>query len=104
MTLKSALEALETDAKTWDGVNESLTSAAASATFENLTDDEFSWAGSASGLTATYASLQQKIAGLCSGGATEAGNIAVELRNVKKTYEGTDEAAKARLQGVWDVA
>ena len=103
-TLQAALDALSHDATTWDDVSSTLSSAATSASGEFLDDDQFSWAGSATGLTATYAALKDKIAGLCAGGSQETAAAAQELRNVKTTYEGTDEAAKNKLHGVWDVA
>lgn len=103
-TLQAALDALAHDATTWDDVSATLSTAGTSAAGEVLTDDQFSWAGSATGLSETYAALKDKIAGLCQNGSQETTAAAAELRNVKTTYEGTDDAAKNRLNGVWDVA
>ena len=104
MSVEVAIEALEKDAVKWEDSADALSKASSQAATQDLSDYEFSFIGTTVGLTSTYAEIQNKVANLCAGGYHEMTAIAAELRAVKTTYEGTDEAAKAKLQGTWDVA
>ena len=53
---------------------------------------------------ATYEQLQEEVAAPLPQGVGEADKIAATLREVKLVYESTDDAAKQRLKGVWEVA
>lgn len=103
-TLEAALDALNHDATTWRDVSATLTTAGTSANGLVLSDHDLSWAGVETGLNETYRSLQEKVAGLCTGGTTETAAIATELDNVHAAYVGVDAAARDRLHGTWDVA
>jgi uncharacterized protein YukE len=103
-TLQAALDALSHDATSWDAAAEVTSDAMTAASQQTLTVSDLSWAAGVVGLSDTYDSMVQKMVGLLSGGTIEMREIATELRAVKTTYEGTDDAARARLDGVWDVA
>jgi hypothetical protein len=102
MSLEVALDALQKDADKWSDTATTLSAAHDGATSITLTIKEFSWAGEHTDLLATYQEAQTKIAELCRQGAAEATGIKDALIATKTTYAGTDEAAKAKLDGVWD--
>lgn len=104
MTLQSSLDALESDAVRWDTTSHTLADAGTAAQGLALGTSQLSWAADETGLTATYEQIRAKVAGLLTEGGEQTGAIATRLRQVKRDYEGTDEAARARLAGSWDVA
>lgn len=101
MSFEVALEALGDDAGVWDGVSGTLSTATTSASSLTLTTSQLSWAAEVVGLTTTYESMREKIERLLREGTTATETIAANLRTVKTTYEGHDEAAKQRLASAW---
>ncbi|WP_250029444.1 type VII secretion target [Paractinoplanes maris] len=103
MTLKAALNALHTDAVTWDETSGVLSRAAEEATGLSLTEGQLSWASASTGLLDTYAEIQAKAGRLLLQGARIHADLARTLDQVAAAYERDDEEAAARLGGVWDV-
>lgn len=103
MTLKAALQALHTDAETWDETSGVLGAAAEEAGALELTEGRLSWASRPTGLLDTYAEIQQKVTALLQQGARAHAGLARTLDQVATAYERDDEEAAARLGGVWDV-
>ncbi|MFQ6172657.1 hypothetical protein ACK8HX_13695 [Oryzobacter sp. R7] len=101
MSFRVALEALSADAGVWDEVSTTLDGASTTAAGLGLTTSQLSWAAEVVGLTATYESMRAKTERLLGEGATQTSTIAEGLRTVKTTYEGSDEAAKQRLESAW---
>lgn len=104
MTLQVSLEALDSDAARWESSSRTLAGAQQVAEGLSLSDTQLSWAGQDTGLVATYEQLREKVAALLTQGVGETDKIAATLREVKLVYESTDDAAKQRLKGVWEVA
>ena len=102
MTYEVALEALGKDATTWDETSTVLTTEGASARALSLTTADLSFAADWTGLTATYSSLQSKIAGLLEGGGTETAAIASTLRAVRKNYQENEAKATESYKGTWE--
>ncbi len=103
MTYKVALEALASDGDMWETTSSTLGDASSSAAYLTLTDDDFSWVGSSTGLTSTYLQLQNRLVALLSDGSAKTKHIGDTLRNIKKAYEDNEDAAEARYRGQWDV-
>jgi hypothetical protein len=101
VTVEVALEALTSDAKKWHDTSTTLATAASQAEGLTLTDVQLSWASQETGLQATYEQIRSRVAGLLSEGATETDRIGDTLITVRKTYESTDDDARAALNGVW---
>ncbi|MFC7488015.1 hypothetical protein ACOCJ7_18375 [Knoellia sp. CPCC 206453] len=101
MSFEVALQALGDDAAVWDDVSSTLSTATTSASSLTLSTSQLSWAADVVGLTTTYESMRAKIERLLREGTTETDTIAANLRTVKTTYEGHDEAAKQRLAAAW---
>ncbi len=102
MTYKVALDALAKDATIWDDTSSTLSSASTSAAGLTLTDDDFSWVGSSTGVSSTYYQLQYRLVALLSDGDRQTTHVADTLRNIKKAYEENEDAAEARYQGQWE--
>lgn len=99
MTLEAALAALTTDANRWDDVSDALAGARDAATRLTLPASTFSFAG---GEAATaYEAVRAHVRALLDGGVQETAGAAQALREVRRTYEETDEAARAGLSGRW---
>jgi hypothetical protein len=103
MTLKAAIDALHTDATTWDETSGVLSRAAEEANALTLTEGQLSWASRPTGLLDTYAEIQAKVGALLAQGAQTHADLARTLDQVATAYERDDEQAAARLGGVWDV-
>lgn len=103
MTYKVALEALGSDAKIWNATSTALNSAGVSGSVQVLTDDDFSFIGSTTGLTTTYQDLKDKVVLLLQDGETQTTHIATTLLEVKKNYEDNERNAESRYKGQWNV-
>ena len=101
MTLKVALEALAADAVVWDDVSSTLGGARDSAVGLTVSEAQMSWAADVTGLLQTYESIRSKTQTLLGDGATQTSTMAEGLRQVKATYEGSDQAAVERLSSAW---
>jgi len=101
MTLKVALEALAQDAGVWDDVSSTLGGARDSASSLTVTEGQMSWAADVTGLLQTYESMRSKTQTLLGDGSTQTSTIAQGLRQVRTTYEGSDQAAVERLSSAW---
>ncbi|MBT0993258.1 hypothetical protein KIN34_03010 [Cellulomonas sp. DKR-3] len=100
MTFEAAMQALTDDAKRWDGVADVTRTAADSAGSLSVRPSQFSFAGGA--VSTSFEEIRSVVEGLLRGGSAEMAGAATALRQVRATYEGTDEAAKQRLAGTWD--
>lgn len=102
MTLQADLQALETDANTWDDVSSTLSSAAGTATGLHLGTPQLSWAAEVTGLTSTYSTVREFMASRLTEGSTATAEMASGLRTVKAAFEGTDGSTANRFDGLWD--
>lgn len=100
MSFETALDALTSDARLWDEISQELGGAARSASGLVLDPSQFSFAGG--GVAASYESARARVQALLDGGERETEGAATALLQVRQTYEGTDQAARAELEGVWD--
>ncbi|MBL7258750.1 type VII secretion target [Paractinoplanes lichenicola] len=103
MTLKAAIQALHTDAATWDETSQVLSRAAEEASALTLAESQLSWASRPTGLLDTYAEIQAKAAALLKQGTQVHADLSRTLDDVAVAYERNDEEAARRLGGVWDV-
>src|SRR4051812_45450252 len=101
MTLKVALEALRSDAASWDRVAEVTQRAAHSAETLNLSTVQLSWASIETGLLDTYAELQDKTVRLLEEATAIYRDLSVKLDTIAHEYEINDEKAARELKGVW---
>lgn len=102
MTLQADLNALETDAGTWDDVSETIATASNSTWALALGLGDWSWAASPTGLEDEYDAFVEHVRGLLSLGATRTSTIAGALRTVKRSYESTDASVRDDYVGLWD--
>lgn len=102
MTLQTDLQALETDAQTWDDVSSTLSTAAPKATDLSLTVGELSWAADVTGLATTYQTYVDFVAARLGEGADETATIAAGLRQVKAAFEGAEGSNINQFDGLWD--
>lgn len=100
MGLEVALDALTDDAAIWEDASGTLEDAASAAGGLGLTHGQFSFAGGT--VAATYEELRSRVQTLLEDGAGKLDDGAAQLRQVRTTYEGSDEASKDSLDGVWD--
>lgn len=100
MSFEAAMEALSNDSRLWDGVSQELYEASRVASGLSLAPSQFSFAGD--NVAATYETARAKVEALLKGGESETAGASAALLQVRRTYEGTDEAARASLEGVWD--
>ncbi|MBG0564098.1 hypothetical protein [Actinoplanes aureus] len=103
MTLKAALDALRTDAASWDRVAEVTGRAGFEAGNLTLGAEDLSWASLPSGLLDTYTELQDKVVRLLDEATGVYRDLSVTLDRVTHAYEVDDEKAARRFEGVWDV-
>lgn len=104
MTLQADLNALETDAGTWDTISSTLAFAAGSADGLTLGTPQLSWAAEVTGLTTTYADFQDQVAERLRQGEANTSELAGGLRQVKRSYESTDTTVRDNYVGLWDAA
>lgn len=102
MSLTVGLEALGHDAKMWDGVSSTLSSASIAAGDLTLSTVSLSWAAGEEGLVDVYEAARARVQRLCSEGATETGVIASTLRQVRAAYASSDAAQQAAFDGIWE--
>jgi hypothetical protein len=103
MTVTAAISALRHDSGVWDEVAEVTRRAGQEAGALALGESALSWASVPTGLLATYAEIQQKVAALM-GEATEVyADLSTALDKVASAYELSDANAAMNLKGVWDV-
>ncbi|ACQ82073.1 hypothetical protein Bcav_3831 [Beutenbergia cavernae DSM 12333] len=100
MSFEAAMQALTDDANRWRTVAGELNSASTSAGGLGLAASQFSFAGAT--VSQTYENLRAHVQEVLSQGNTEITGAAAELDQVRTTYEGTDQAAKDRLNGTWN--
>jgi uncharacterized protein YukE len=101
MTFEAAMQALTDDAKRWDRVADAARTAADTAGSLTTHPSQFSFAGGA--VASSFEEVRAIVEQLLRGGSTEMAGAATALRQVRATYEGTDESAKQRLAGTWDL-
>jgi hypothetical protein len=100
MTFEAAMQALTDDAKRWDGVADATGTAASTAGALTAHPSQFSFTGGA--VATAFEELRAVVENLLRDGSAEMAGAATALRQVRATYEGTDEAARQRLAGTWD--
>lgn len=93
-----ACDKLREDASLWTAVAGEVRTAGRSAAGLALGPDKLGHAAAERGIVAAYQAVQQRIAQLLTGGATEFENLATTLRKVADTYQREDD------QGAHNVA
>lgn len=102
MTLQAALEALHSDADSWEQVAAVTRQAAYEASQLTLSAHELSWASLPTGLLDTYAELQRKVVTLLEEASEVYDGLSLKLDKVAYQYETNDELAARQLEGVWE--
>ncbi|WP_430781120.1 hypothetical protein [Actinoplanes sp. G11-F43] len=102
MTLQAALEALRSDAASWEQVAAVTRRAAMEANRLSLGANELSWAALPSGLLDTYAELQHTAVTLLEEASEVYGGLSLKLDQVAYRYETNDDLAARELEGVWE--
>jgi hypothetical protein len=102
MTLRAAIEALRHDAGMWQEVATATGAARTAADGLALGESALSWASRPTGLLDTYEEIRAKAAGLLGEATSGYAALGAALTEVAAAYEAGDEAASARLHGVWD--
>ncbi|BCY08832.1 hypothetical protein [Actinoplanes sp. L3-i22] len=103
MTLKVALDALRSDAASWEQVAAVTRQAAHEASLLTLGSGEMSWASLSTGLLDTYTELQLKVVTLLQEASEVYSGLSTKLDKVAYEYETNDERAARDLKGVWEV-
>ncbi|HEY8721635.1 hypothetical protein [Pengzhenrongella sp.] len=101
MNFSVNLDALEHDARLWDGAATTLATAGSTAAELNLSAVQLSWAATDVGLEAYYESARARAQRLLTEGGEETALIASTLRKVKADYEAIDVSAQERLVKLW---
>ena len=101
MTLEVSLQALEYDARLWDGTSSTLATAGSAAAGLTLSMAQLSWAADVVGLDTYYETARARAQQLLGEGSEQTALIASTLRQVKTDYETTDANAQARLSKLW---
>jgi hypothetical protein len=99
MSFEVAMKALIADADRWNGISESLSNMSGDCGGLALPDSAFSFAGGDA--AAAYEQVRSFVQGFVSDGAEKTKGAADALKEVHRTYRGTDEAAKAALEEKW---
>lgn len=99
MTLKTSLDAMTHDAKTWQAVSDDLIACARSAEGMHLTAATFSFAGGAA--HDAYESVRTWMVDYLKQGARQTWKAADGLIHVRDIYAGTDEVAKDKMRALW---
>lgn len=94
------MDALSADAVLWEGVGESLAWTSEVTAGLTLESKAFSFMGSDT--AQSYEEARLLVQTILLQGSATTQDAAHTLRIVRETYEGADEAAKARLEGTWD--
>jgi hypothetical protein len=102
MSIAVALEALEADARLWEGASSVLGTAAWSAAGLTLTSMSLSNVAADVGLVGTYEEARARVERLLREGETELQTIATTLRQVKTAYESQDASQRASYDGLWE--
>lgn len=100
-TLKMAIDALNKDSEAWATVSTELSSSSTAAYDQDVASGAFPINVPVE-LHSVYTSLQSKVGRLLAEGSTESDAVADELINVRRILEGTDDAARATIDGLWE--
>jgi hypothetical protein len=100
MGLRADLEAMTADAQAWYAASTVLDTAKQSAAGLTLEESTFCFAGG--DVAALYETARKQVEDLLAGGATETGNAADTLIEVRDDFEGTDASERDRHVGAWD--
>ncbi|MGL5930962.1 MAG: hypothetical protein ACRCY8_18675 [Dermatophilaceae bacterium] len=104
MTLQVSLDALRDDSRLWDGVSDVLSTSSTACAGLTLTAHELTGVAEREGLVAAYESVRALVERLLREGATNTGDIAERLLDVRRQYEDDDAGARARIGDAWTPA
>lgn len=90
-SVQVALGALHADAGVWQQAGGTITAAQQTATGEKLTAAQFSYWADGEGVTASYTQVQQKVAQLLGGAATNFQKISTTLIGVATEYTDNEK-------------
>jgi hypothetical protein len=96
-----AVQALRTDAHTWDEASDTLTGARNAGLPLGLQEFHFSFVGDKAGMTRVYAEIQDKITRLLGEGVAEFEALSQALTAAANEYERSDNEAYRRLHHVF---
>jgi len=99
--VSAAVQALRTDAHTWDEASATLAGARTAALPLGLQEFHFSFIGDKAGMTRVYAEIHDKITRLLGEGATELEALSQALTAAANDYERSDNEAYRRLHHVF---
>jgi uncharacterized protein YukE len=95
-----AMNALTKDAKRWDDTADMLKTAATDCAAMTLRAQDFSFMGGE--VHKEYEAARTFMHDYLSDGQRATSKTASTLRDVRKTYEGSDERAKHNIESAWD--
>lgn len=102
MSITAALEALEADARLWEGASSVLGTAARSASVLTLGSMSLSNVAADVGLVGAYEEARARVERLLREGEDELQTIATTLRQVEAAYEAEDESQRTLYRGLWE--
>lgn len=94
-----ALESLTHDAKRWYAVSDTLEAAARSAA--HLTPDAATFSFAGQSVAAEYEALRSMVQNYLQAGGQKTERAAQALREVRETYERSDDEAGRRIREAW---
>ncbi len=99
--VRAAIDALRTDAGTWDAASDELREAARVGARLDLSALHFSYLGDKLGLTQVYQQLQDRLCRLLTQGADNLTALSTALRSAADGYEQDERNAVHRMTGIY---
>jgi hypothetical protein len=98
MDLKAAVEALRSDARTWDGAGQAVEAPEQAIGGLGLTPSDVMMYGVDKGIDKTYAAAQNALSNMLGQAAENFHNLAGALRHAADMYDETEAAHQQRVQ------
>lgn len=99
MSFQTSMHALSADATKWSETSDMLDTASSAAGEMTLTLQDFTFAGGE--VLAAYEEMRSFVQDYLTTGSKETDGAASALREVRRTYEGSDEGAKRSIESKW---
>jgi hypothetical protein len=99
--VQAAIDALRSDAMTWDEIAAETRGAAGTAAMLRLTGFHFSFAADRAHMTELYVDTQERLVHLMNEAADVHADLATRLRVAADGYARADEAAERALRGIY---
>jgi hypothetical protein len=103
MTLQAGFEALDKEAGEWDVTSTTLGAAEGQVAGLLLSQAEFSWLASTTGVDSSYESARSFVSSVLGAGATETEKLGNALRRIRKDYDSTDQRVRDAVRADWQL-